>query len=226
MLDQVTVRRGGQLIIDNVSFSLACGEIVALVGPNGGGKSTLLRTILGEWKYQGQISFFDQQGRAMRPCIGYMPQHLSFDRNAPLTVADFLSLRQSHRPVFLGAGRASRQSSSKLLEQVGATHLLDRRLGELSGGELQRVTLAFALDPTPDILLLDEPASALDEKGQVLFYELVSDLRERFDLLTLIVSHDLDVIVDYATTAIILNHQIQAAGPPRTVLARRLGGEL
>lgn len=204
---------------------MTCGEIVALIGPNGGGKSTLLKTILGEWTYQGKISFTDREGRHMpRPCIGYMPQHLIFDRQAPLTVADLLGARQKW-PVFLGMRRHSRHAAIRLLEQVDAAHLINRRLGELSGGELQRVTLAFALDPIPDILLLDEPVSALDEKGQALFYQLVRHLRDRYDLLTLIVSHDLDVISDYATTLIVLNHQIQAAGPTREVLAGRLGGE-
>lgn len=223
-LDQVSVSRGGKLIIDHATFSLTCGEIVALIGPNGGGKSTLLRAILGEWRHDGKITFTDRQGHTIpRPCIGYMPQQLTFDRNAPLTVADLLCAR--HRwPVFLGPIRATRQKALELLERVDAAHLLNRRLGELSGGELQRVTLAFALDPIPDILLLDEPVSALDEQGKALFYQLVCELRQRYDLLTLIVSHDLDVIADYATTVIVLDHQIQAAGPTREVLARRQGG--
>jgi zinc transport system ATP-binding protein len=161
-----------------------------------------------------------------RPCIGYMPQHLSFDRQAPLTVADLFGARQSRWPVFLGERAKTRQSSQKLLELAGAGHLLNQRLGDLSGGELQRVTLAFALDPIPDILLLDEPVSALDELGQKLFYELVRDLQDRYDLLTLIVSHDPDVIAEYATTLIILNHSIQAAGPTGDILAMRSqGGE-
>jgi zinc transport system ATP-binding protein len=219
------VRRGGREVIKDISFSLSCGEIVALIGPNGGGKSTLLRTILGEWRHQGKITFADQQGAIMpRPRIGFMPQQMSFDRQSPLTVADLLGARQSRLPVFLGESRKTRQASSHLLELVSASHLLNRRLGELSGGELQRVTLAFALDPIPDILLLDEPVSALDETGQALFYQLVCDLRDRYDLLTLIVSHDPDVIAEYASTLIILNHTIQAAGPTREVLASRGSG--
>ncbi len=221
-LDRVSVRRGGKLIIDEVSFSLACGEIVALIGPNGGGKSTLLRTILGEWPYQGQITFTDKANHNLpRPRIGYMPQQLLFDRQAPLTVADLLCARRSRLPVFLGHRRESLRAATELLEQVEGAHLLNRRLGELSGGELQRVTLAFALDPMPDILLLDEPVSALDETGQALFYQLVSTLRDRYDLLTLIVSHDLEVIASYASNLIVLNHKILAAGPTAEVLAAR-----
>jgi zinc transport system ATP-binding protein len=97
--------------------------------------------------------------------------------------------------------------------------LIDKPLGALSGGELQRVLLAFALDPRPDILLLDEPVSALDKDGKRLFYELVRSLRDRYDLLTLIVSHDLDVIATFADSVVYLDKTIQAAGPVSEVLA-------
>lgn len=221
------MRRGGQLIIDDVSFGLSCGELVALIGPNGGGKSTLLRTILGEWRHEGSITFTDHHGHDVpRPRIGYMSQQLNFDRQSPLTVADLLLANNSRWPVFLGHRRAARKAAIDLLDLVGASHLIDRKLGELSGGELQRVTLAFALDPIPDILLLDEPVSALDEKGQALFYQLVKSLRDQYDMLTLVVSHDVDVIASYATSLIILNHSVQAAGPTAEVLAKRAGGEI
>jgi zinc transport system ATP-binding protein len=225
-LENVSVWRGSRLVIDHVTFSLTCGDIVAVIGPNGGGKSTLLRTILGEWRFQGKITFTDSQGRNLpRPHIGYMPQQLLFDRQAPLTVADLLCARSSRWPVFVGHRTRTLRQTASLLAQVEADHLLNRRLGELSGGELQRVTLAFALDPMPDILLLDEPVSALDETGQRLFYQLVSNLREQFDFLTLIVSHDLDVLPAFASTLIVLNHQVLAAGPTQAVLAARAGGE-
>ena len=154
-----------------------------------------------------------------------MSQQLNFDRQSPLTVADLLLANNSRWPVFLGHRRSARKAAIDLLDLVGASHLIDRKLGELSGGELQRVTLAFALDPIPDILLLDEPVSALDEKGQALFYQLVKSLRDQYDMLTLVVSHDVDVIASYATSLIILNHSVQAAGPTAEVLATRSGGE-
>lgn len=227
VLDHVSVQRGGQRIIDDVSFNLSCGDLVALIGPNGGGKSTLLRTVLGEWRHEGTITFTDHCGNVVpRPRIGYMAQHLNFDRQAPLTVADLLLANTSRWPIFLGLRRRDRQAAAEILKLVDAEHLIDRRLGELSGGELQRVTLAFALDPLPDILLLDEPVSALDEKGQAHFYQLVSDLRDRYDMLTLVVSHDVDVIANYATALIVLNHKIQAAGPTAEVLALRTAGSI
>lgn len=219
-LDNVTLRRGKQLIIDQISFSLDCGDIVALIGPNGGGKSSLLKVILGEWPYQGQIHFTDHSGCKMtRPRIGYMPQHLSFDRRAPMTVADILCAHHGKWPIFLGPRRKNCLEVEQLLQLSDASHLLHKQLGELSGGELQRVTLAFALDPIPDILLLDEPVSALDESGKARFYQLVSDLRQKYDLLTLIVSHELDVITSYANRIIYLNQKIMAEGPVDEIMA-------
>lgn len=218
-LENVTLRRGRQLIIDQISFSLDCGDIVALIGPNGGGKSSLLKVLLGEWPYQGKIFFTDHSGCGMpRPRIGYMPQHLHFDRRAPLTVADLFCAHHGKWPVFLGNRRKTCREIEKILDLVDASHLLYKQLGELSGGELQRVTLSFALDPIPDILLLDEPVSALDETGKARFYQLVSDLREKYDLLTLIVSHELDVITSYANRIIYLNQKIIAEGPVEEIM--------
>lgn len=115
--------------------------------------------------------------------------------------------------------RSTQAQLAELLDLVEARHLLHRQLGQLSGGELQRVTLAFALDPVPDILLLDEPVSALDEKGKTQFYQLVRDLQSRYDLLTLIVSHDLEVIGSYADRLIYLNQRILSSGSSSDLLA-------
>ena len=219
-LENVSVQRGRDVIIRDISFTVSCGDIVALIGPNGGGKSTLLKALTGEWPYHGKIRFQDRDGKALpRPCIGYMPQQLLFDRQAPLTVADILGAHHGRWPVFLGVRKKTRKSLTESLKRVNAQHLLDRRLGDLSGGELQRVTLAFALNPVPDILLLDEPVSALDETGKALFYQLVKALRDQYDMLTLIVSHDLDVITAYANRLIYLNKTVITEGPIETVMA-------
>lgn len=219
-VDHLTVRRDGEAILEDISFTLHCGEIIALVGPNGGGKSTLLKAIVGELPSSGRIAFSDTQGRQFdRPRIGYMMQTLEYDRQAPLSVADLLCANQSRWPVFLGQRPRRRAAVRGLLEQVEAAHLIDKQLGALSGGELQRVLLAFALDPLPDILLLDEPTAAMDKTGKRLFYELVQHLRDRYDMLTLIVSHDLEVISTFATSMIYLNRRLLTAGPVAEILA-------
>jgi zinc transport system ATP-binding protein len=168
----------------------------------------------------GRVIFHDNQGNTIsQPRIGYLMQQLEYDRQSPMTVADLLCANHSRWPVFLGTRHRHREAVTTLLRQVQAEHLLDKPLGGLSGGELQRVLLALALDPIPAILLLDEPASALDREGKQVFYELVRKLRDRYDLLTLIVSHDLDIIAQFADSVVYLNQTIQAAGPMADVLA-------
>lgn len=219
-LEKLSVKRGRDTIIHDISFTVSCGDIVALIGPNGGGKSTLLKALTGEWPYEGSLRFQDREGLLLpKPCIGYMPQQMLFDRQAPLTVSDLLGAHHSRWPVFLGTRKKTRQALIQSLDRVQAGHLIDKRLGHLSGGELQRVTLAFALDPVPDILLLDEPVSALDETGKAIFYELVLSLREKYDLLILIVSHDLDVITAYANRLIYLNKTVINEGPVEEIMA-------
>ncbi len=219
-VDHLTVRRSGRNLIEDVSLTVHCGDMVALVGPNGGGKSTLLRAMIGEIPFDGAVRFGDACGHGVtRPRIGYMPQHMQFDRQSPLTVADLLAAKGARWPVFLGLGKSQREQVRERLSLVEAGHLIDQRLGDLSGGELQRVSLAFALDPIPDILLLDEPVAALDRTGRALFYRLVQNLRDRYDLLTLIVTHDLSVIHQYATHAYYLDGTIRSGGPIRELLA-------
>ena len=143
-VENLTVTRGGRTLIENVSFQIHCGDMVALIGPNGGGKSTLLKAIIGEIPHEGNVRFGDAGGKGVqRPRIGYMPQHMLFDRQSPLTVADFLAAARTRRPVFLGLSRHRREHVRRLLEQVEGAHLIDQRLGDLSGGELQRVSLAL-----------------------------------------------------------------------------------
>ena len=219
-VEHLSVVRDGQTILHDISLTLHCGEIVALVGPNGGGKSTLLKAIVGELPSTGGVLFKDNHGKSfVQPKVGYLMQHLEYDRQSPMTVADLLCANRSRWPVFLGHHPKNRKAVLELLQQVKAEHLIDKPLGGLSGGELQRVLLALALDPMPDILLLDEPVSALDKDGKQLFYELVRDLRDRYDLLTLIVSHDLDIIAQFADSVVYLNRTIQAAGPMQEILA-------
>ena len=158
----LTVRKGGVPILEGVDADIRCGEVTALVGPNGAGKTTLLQAILGQVPYTGEIRFCRAQEHGEgEPRIGYVPQHLPLDRDAPVTVLDFFALSSQRRPVFLGSSRKTRAAARECLERAGVAHLLRRPLGRLSGGELQRVLFALALRDDPDILLLDEPSEGL-----------------------------------------------------------------
>ena len=156
--DHITVERGGISILDGVSASVPKGSCTAIIGPNGAGKTTLLMALLGEISYQGTIHLGNQGNP---PRIGYVPQRLSFARGMPLTVSEFLAMGFQHRPLWFGINSALQQRSQEALALVKAEHLLERRIGALSGGELQRVLLALALLQQPDLLVLDEPSAGL-----------------------------------------------------------------
>lgn len=212
----VSVERGGIRILDEVRAAVPMGSCTAIVGPNGAGKTTLLLALLGELPYQGHISFPGYGGR--RPRIGYVPQRLSFDRGLPLTVCEFLALGFQAGPLWFGVSAALQKKTKETLAQVKAEHLTSRRLGALSGGELQRVLLALALQQQPELLVLDEPASGVDFQGEHVFCELLDALRLSQGFTQLMVSHDLPTVTHHATHVICLNHRVAAEGPPQLVL--------
>ncbi|MEM8309824.1 metal ABC transporter ATP-binding protein, partial [Morganella morganii] len=153
---------GGSRILDGVRLRVEAGSVHALVGPNGGGKSSLVKTLLGQMPHRGELRL---EWPGAPGCIGYVPQALEFDRGLPLTVDDFMAAMCQRRPAFLGLSRSRRPAIDAALERVGMLAKRGRRMGALSGGERQRVLLAQGLVPPPQLLVLDEPMSALDEGG-------------------------------------------------------------
>jgi zinc transport system ATP-binding protein len=158
-VSDLTVRHGREILLSNISFSVQRGSLHALVGPNGAGKTTLLTAILGLTPFTGRIvAHWEGSGR-----IAYVPQQFHVDRTLPVTAADFLALTRQKRPVCLGIAPPAQTRISLLLDRVGLKGFESRLLSVLSGGELRRVLLANALDPLPELLILDEPAGGLDE---------------------------------------------------------------
>lgn len=209
---------GENTILENVDLHIHCGELTAIIGPNGAGKSTLLKAILGEIRHTGTLKFLDAKGQHRdHPVIGYVPQQLSFDLSTPTSVLDIFAACKTKKPTWLSISKKIRAEVLESLSKVKAEHLINRMLGALSGGELQRVLLALALDPIPDILLLDEPASGIDQNGLELFYNTVSELREKFDLSIILISHDLDLISRYADRVVLLNRTVLSIGTPQEV---------
>lgn len=211
------VKVGELTIFEDVNFTIHCGELTALIGPNGAGKSTLLKSILGEVVHTGKLNYFDAKGKHLRPIIGYVPQTLKFDTTSPTTVLDLFMACLTSRPVWLCSSKFIRGRVTENLRRVKAEHLIDRRLGALSGGELQRVLLALALDPLPDLLLLDEPISGVDKIGMEIFYELVAELKAAEDMAILLISHDLDMLERFADKVILLNKRVLKFGNVREV---------
>ncbi len=210
---------GGRLVLHDVDLHLHCGELTAVVGPNGAGKTTLLRAILGEVPRTGHVHFLDSgRKRRDRPVIGYVPQKLEFDHGAPLTVLDLFAGALSRWPSWLGYRPALVQEAERSLNEVEAGHLAGRRLGALSGGELQRVLLALAITPVPDLLLLDEPVSGIDATGIGRFHEMVSELRRHHHLSVILVTHDLAQAARQADRVVFLNRTVIVQGPTAEVL--------
>ncbi len=221
-IEGLGVSFGGLAVLRDVSLHVHCGELTAIIGPNGSGKTTLFRALLNEVPHSGRLRFehLDGAPAPAPPRIGYVPQKINLDRSAPVRVADVFAAAVRRRPLWLGGVPAAvRKEALGLLGLVGGADLLDARLGALSCGQVQRVLLALALQPLPDLLLLDEPVAGVDPSGMDLFYRLLSDLRRRFDLSILVISHDLAAVAHVADRMVLLNRTVVADGAPRAVLA-------
>ena len=232
-LEGLTVQIQGDSILEDVSFHLHCGEIAALIGPNGAGKSSLFRCILGQMPHRGTITFSPVGGPAIRlsgggeevrsggkrPLVGYVPQSPSFDRGDPVSVLDFFTAATSRCPVWLPIPRECRERAERCLERVHGGELLDKAMGALSGGQLQRVLLALALEPVPHILILDEPLSGVDIEGEHQLLEMLDELRSRYDLSILLSTHDFATLDQFADKVILLNRRVLKAGAPGEVLS-------
>jgi zinc transport system ATP-binding protein len=195
--------RGGRDILTGVDIDIAPGEIVTVIGPNGAGKSMLVRSLLGlERLDAGSVQ------RREPLVIGYAPQRFDIDRAIPLTVARFVAL---------GRPAAKPQEIERVLAEVGADALIQRQISELSGGEMQRVVLARAVLRSPDLLVLDEPARAVDYAGEAELYTLIGRLRTERGFGVLLVSHDLHVVMAQSDRVICLNRHVCCSGVPKSV---------
>lgn len=217
-VQKLGVTLDNESILRDISFQLNCREIVALIGPNGAGKSSLFRSILGQIPYTGSIKFELAGGYPSRPKIGYVPQSPNFDRGYPISVLDFFASAISRWPVFLPVPAKLRARIAECLSRVHGEALMDKRIGALSGGELQRVLLALALEPIPQILILDEPLSGVDVGGEHLLMEMLDEIRQKYDLSILFSTHDFSTLRHYADKVILLQQSILKVGAPADVL--------
>jgi zinc transport system ATP-binding protein len=196
-VQNLRVELGGNAVLRGLSAELTSNQITALVGTNGSGKTTLLRALLKEIPFTGEIRFHcgHDHSKPNPQHVGYVPQKLRVESNMPLTVRDLLGIALQRRPIVLGFRANLRKQMAAMLHEVGASEaLLDRPLEKISGGELQRVLLALAMQPEPELLLLDEPAAGVDVKGQEQFYDLIGRLNRERGTTILLVSHDLSMV--------------------------------
>ena len=219
-IEGLSVTAENETILEDVTAHVHCGEVTALIGPNGAGKTTLLRALLGQMKYSGKVLHVDSEGRAIGAVrVGYVPQHLEFDRQMPCSVCDLMAASLTRRPVWLGVGKAVREKVLTALKTVHAGQLIDKRLGALSGGEMQRVLLAMALTPVPQLLILDEPVSGVDQNGLRTFLDTVDNIKRQYHMAVLLVSHDWDLVRRFADRVILLDKTVLEAGKPEDVFA-------
>lgn len=206
------VKFNKHFVLKDISFDVGDDETVAIIGPNGAGKTVLFRTLLGLLPYEGTISW--KKGTK----IGYVPQKLGISQDLPLTTAEFFALKE-----------ADEKKVTEVLTDVGfkkdkphkghlKEHVLKRKIGVLSGGELQRVLIAFALLGNPDVLLFDEPTAGIDVSAEETIYSLLHKLQDRKKLSIVLISHDLQIVYKYANTVVCLNKEQACFGPPREVL--------
>ncbi|WP_296270441.1 metal ABC transporter ATP-binding protein [Pseudomonas sp. UBA6323] len=210
----VSLELGRTRILDRVAFQVRAGSVHALVGPNGGGKSSLIKTLLGQMPHRGELTLDwpDAPG-----AIGYVPQALEFDRGLPMTVDDFMAAMCQVRPAFLGLSRRHAPAIDDALARVGMLDKRKRRMGALSGGERQRVLLAQGLVPAAQLLILDEPMAALDESGMRVFETLLKDWRQA-GVTVLWVEHDLGAVGRLADRVTGLNRRVLFDDVPQRAL--------
>ena len=222
-LENCNVTAGHNKILENINIHVHCGEFTALIGPNGAGKTTLLKLILREIPFTGLLNFQDSiKERPNRPVIGYVPQKLDFDLTSPVTVLDLFTSSLKSRPMWLGYTSSIITETKNILSIVEAEHLIDRKIGHLSGGELQRVLLALALSPVPHLLLLDEPVSGMDLSGIEIFYRMLSQFRQKYDLSIIIITHDILGVSQFVDRIIFLNRTVICDGTPKEVFANKI----
>ena len=200
----LTVKRGRNTLIHDVSLSVSRGEIVTLVGPNGSGKSTTIKAILGIQKPEtGSVSSLDNVS------VGYVPQKLEINSTMPLSVRRFMRLTQRH----------SNAAIDEALATTGVAGLHNREMPALSGGEFQRVLMARAIASKPDLLVLDEPVQGVDFNAELEIYQLIAQLRDELNCGVLLVSHDLHIVMAETDTVICLNGHVCCSGSPQAVTA-------
>lgn len=217
-INNLGVKFGDNVVLEDVNLHIHCGSLNAVIGKNGAGKSTLVRAILGDVAHTGDIEFRTaENGKMQKLRIGYVPQNINIEKNNPITVYDLIASYQFHYPVFLPKSKKVHNRIVEALKAFEVEDLIDQQVGNLSGGQLQRVLLSMAVMDKPHLLLLDEPVSGIDQNGMELFYRTMDYLKKNFDLAIILISHDLDYVSKYADHVILIDQGVLKQGKVKDV---------
>ncbi|MBI3627768.1 MAG: metal ABC transporter ATP-binding protein [Candidatus Sungbacteria bacterium] len=199
-----------EAILSDISFSIEEGDAAAIIGPNGAGKTVLFKCLLGLMRYEGEIRW--RKGVT----IGYVPQRFQIDRTTPISVREFFQLHEGN--FLFSNADVEIKKYLKMVELPEST--IDERLGTLSGGELQRALIGWAIYDGPNVLLFDEPTAGVDVAGEQTIYNLLHSLQDQLGITILLVSHELNIVFKYATKVLCLNRKLICAGAPHDTLTQ------
>jgi zinc transport system ATP-binding protein len=211
-------------VVDDVTFTIARGTITAMIGPNAAGKSTLAKIMMGLISAtRGSVTIGGQSPHKVRTSIGYVPQRFTYNPKVPVTVREFLRLSLHV------AGHHEREEDEVITERfadVGLGDVMHKHLYQLSGGQLQRMLIARALLTDKTLLILDEPVAGVDIEGRKSIYELLKDLKEKHGMTIILISHELDVVFQYADQVLCINRRMLCHGKPQETLTEEVLGEM
>jgi zinc transport system ATP-binding protein len=209
----LSVAFDGNTILENITFEVEKGDVVSIIGPNGSGKTTLVRAMLGLVEHTGTVTLNAKPFKEHLGDIGYVPQRFDFDRTFPISVEEFLVI-SGYRP--------DPPWRQEVYREFGISALLRKKLGTLSGGQMQRVLIASSLLKSPQILILDEPTAGVDIEGAASFYELIRHVNEEHDITVLLISHEINMVSTTSTKVICVNRSMYCCGQPDKVMTKEL----
>lgn len=219
-IKNISVKYGDEYILKDISIHIHCGQLTVIIGKNGAGKTTLLKAILGQIKHAGTIEFINLGlNKNKKIKIGYVPQKLNIEKHNPTSVFDMFASAITLKTLSFFKQEKTRQTILNQLKKFNCQNLIDKKLGELSGGELQRVLIAFATIDNPTLLILDEPVSGIDAKGSLEFYSIIDELKNEYDMAIILVSHDFAPVLKYADHVILLDKKILVEGSAKEVFS-------
>jgi zinc transport system ATP-binding protein len=209
----LSVKFGDVMVLESVNFSLGKGDILTIIGPNGAGKTVLVKSILGLIPHEGEVAFNGRQISTQLTQIGYVPQGLDFDRTFPITAKELLDLVSK---------KATPEEIKTVCQHLEIEKILSKKIGTLSGGQMQRILIARAVSGNPKLLIMDEPTAGVDIGGVKSFYDIVEHLNKEHGITIILISHEIDMVYSLASKVLCLNKKMLCVGTPKEAITKNI----